>query len=111
VTVRNEKTKEEETVPTLALFIYIGAQPRTDWLGDQLARDEQGYLLTGPDLVEAQRIERFQSLDREPYFLETCVPGVFAAGDTRYGSVKRIASSVGEGAMAITLIHQYMASL
>jgi thioredoxin reductase (NADPH) len=111
VTVRNVTDETEETLPATALFIYIGAQPRTGWLGDQAARDPQGYLLTGTDIKDAGQDRLYRPLRRDPYFLETSLPGVFAAGDTRFGSVKRIASSVGEGAMAVTLIHQYLAVL
>lgn len=111
LTVRDEKTGSEEEHEAAALFIYIGAKPRTDWVGDLLARDEQGYLLTGPDVEKAGQDERFRALGRSPYFLESSVPGIFVAGDTRSGSVKRIASSVGEGAMAVTFIHRYLAGL
>lgn len=111
LTLENLATRQKETVPASALFIFIGASPRTDWLGGLLARDEQGYILTGPDVVQAGRNERYLALNRDPYFLESSIPGIFTAGDTRHGSVKRIASSVGEGAMAVTLCHQYMTTI
>lgn len=111
VTVRNLETQEEETIPAVALFIYIGVTPRTDWLADLLLRDEEGYILTGPELRSRRAEMPYWKLDRDPHYLESSVPGIFAAGDTRYGSVKRIASSVGEGAMAVTLVHQYLAGL
>ena len=111
VTIRDEQTEQEEKVPAAALFIFIGALPRTEWLGDLLARDEQGYILTGSSVVQAGRDERYRESGRQPLILESSVPGIFAAGDTRYGSVKRIASGVGEGAMAVALIHQYLATL
>jgi thioredoxin reductase (NADPH) len=90
------------------LFVFIGAAPRTEWLDDVVARDSRGFVLTGPDLqIEGRRPPGWR-LDRDPYFLESSVPGVFAAGDVRANSVKRVASAVGEGAMAIQLIHSYL---
>ena len=111
VTIRDERTRQEEKVSAAALFIFIGALPRTEWLGDLLARDEQGYILTGSDVVQAGQDAYYKTNGRQPLFLESSVPGIFAAGDTRHGSVKRIASGVGEGAMAVALIHQYLATL
>ncbi len=91
------------------VFVFIGAQPTTDWLPEQLLRDGRGFVLTGPDLVhDGERPPRWP-LDRDPYVLETSVPGVFVAGDVRAASVKRVASAVGEGALAITLVHEYLA--
>jgi thioredoxin reductase (NADPH) len=90
------------------LFIFIGAQPRTEWLEGTLARDERGFILAGRDLG-AGRARPTWTLERDPYALETCMPGVFAAGDIRHGSIKRVASAVGEGSMAVQLIHQYLA--
>jgi thioredoxin reductase (NADPH) len=98
----------EETLPAGYLFVFIGAAPRTEWLDDVVARDERGFVLTGPDLQVDGRRPRAWPLDRDPYFLEASVPGVFAAGDVRANSVKRVASAVGEGAMAIQLIHGYL---
>ncbi|WP_033324015.1 FAD-dependent oxidoreductase [Actinomadura atramentaria] len=92
----------ERTVDAQWLFVFIGAEPGTDWLGDAVARDEAGYVLTGPDL-DGGGTEL-----RPPYFLETSVPGVFAAGDVRAGSIKRVAAAVGDGAMAVTLVHRYL---
>jgi thioredoxin reductase (NADPH) len=111
LTIRDLVTGNSETLPAAALFVYIGAYPHTDWLGDLVARDPQGYILTGPDLDKAVQNEQYAALNREPLFLESSIPGIFSAGDTRRGSVKRIASSVGEGAMAVTLIHQYLSTL
>jgi len=87
-----------------ACFVFIGASPRTDWLSGVVARDERGFILAGPD-VPADG----WPLPRDPYVLETSVPGVFVAGDVRARSVKRVASAVGEGSMAVSLIHQYLA--
>jgi thioredoxin reductase (NADPH) len=111
ITILDQTSGNSETVSAAALFVYIGTDPHTTWLGDLLARDEQGYLLTGQDLTIAGQKQRYSQLNREPFFLESSVPGIFSAGDTRSGSVKRIASSVGEGAMAVTLIHQYLSTL
>ncbi|GAA1818858.1 response regulator [Luedemannella flava] len=97
-----------ETLKAGHLFVFIGAQPPTDWLCAQVRRDEQGFVCTGADLlVEGRRPPGWQ-LPRDPYHLETSVPGVFAAGDVRAGSVKRVASAVGEGAMAVNLVHRYL---
>jgi thioredoxin reductase (NADPH) len=94
-----------------AMFVFIGARPRTEWLGDQVRRDRQGFVLTGSDLLEPGPRMPHWPLEREPYPLESSVPGVFAAGDVRHGSVKRVASGVGEGAMAVSLVHHYLATL
>jgi thioredoxin reductase (NADPH) len=97
-----------ETVDTGHLFIFIGAAPRTDWLGDEIRRDERGFVRTGPDLlVDGQRPRGWRP-QRDPYYLESSLPGVFVAGDVRSESVKRVASAVGEGAMAVTLVHRYL---
>jgi thioredoxin reductase (NADPH) len=93
------------------LFVFIGAQPRTDWLGKDVVRDERGYVVTGPDLVRAGVERMTWPLHRAPYALETSVPGVFAAGDVRLDSMKRVASAVGEGAMAVHLVHRYLATI
>ena len=96
-------------LPADWLFVYIGASPRTDWLGDAVARDPRGFVLTGQDLMTSSSPTPWP-LARTPYALETSVPGVFAAGDVRLDSMKRVASAVGEGAMAIYLVHRYLAS-
>ena len=88
-----------------ACFVFIGAAPRTDWLDGVVARDERGFILAGPDVRE-----HGWPLARDPYVLETSVPGVFVAGDVRARSIKRVASAVGEGSMAVSLIHEYLAS-
>jgi thioredoxin reductase (NADPH) len=108
LTLRHTKTEETETVPTSWLFVFIGAAPRTEWLDGVITRDPRGFVLAGPDLVVDGRRPPGWRLDRDPYHLETSVPGVFVAGDVRSESVKRVASAVGEGAMAIQLIHSYL---
>ncbi|AUI64069.1 FAD-dependent oxidoreductase [Amycolatopsis sp. BJA-103] len=97
-----------ETVPTGHLFIFIGAAPRTDWLGTEIQRDDHGFVRTGPDLLTEGDRPPGWPLDRDPHYLESSVPGVFVAGDVRAASVKRVASAVGEGAMAVTLVHRYL---
>jgi thioredoxin reductase (NADPH) len=100
--LRDRRDGSEETVAADALFVLIGAQPHTSWLPAEVARDEQGFLLTGPDLDRRAK----WSLDRSPFHLETSVPWVLAAGDARHGSVKRVAAAVGEGSVAIQILHQ-----
>jgi len=97
-----------ETVPASFLFVFIGAAPCTEWLDGVVDRDPKGFLLTGPDLLVGGRRPTGWPLDRDPYHLEGSVPGIFAAGDVRANSVKRVASAVGEGAMAIQLVHRYL---
>src|SRR3984893_5262391 len=104
-------TNNTERVPASAMFIFIGAQPRTDWLADLIERDEHGFILTGPDLIRDGDAPKRWSLDRDPYLLETNVPGLFAVGDVRHGSVKRVASGVGEGSVAVQFIHQYLSKV
>ncbi|NKQ53572.1 FAD-dependent oxidoreductase [Amycolatopsis sp. K13G38] len=99
---------QRETVPTGHLFVFIGAAPRTEWLGEAVVRDEHGFVCTGPDLVVEGQRPKGWSLDRDPHHLESSIPGVFVAGDVRAQSVKRVASAVGEGAMAVTLVHRYL---
>ncbi len=99
----------EQEVPANSLFIFIGAAPRTDWLPGDLLRDEKGFLLAGPDLRENGKLPAQWRETREPFLLESSVPGVFVAGDVRHGSVKRVASAVGEGSIAVQFVHQYLA--
>ena len=110
LTLLNNATGEREDVGANALFILIGARPHTDWLDGTVARDGRGFLLTGPDLKGHEAMKDWP-LDRDPFLLETSVPGIFAAGDVRHGSVKRVASGVGEGSVAISFIHQHLAEL
>ena len=91
--------------------LFIGAEPRTAWLDGVVERNERGFILTGPDLARNGKRPRGWTLEREPALLETNVPGVFAVGDVRSGSVKRVASGVGEGSVAIQLVHQYLSNV
>jgi thioredoxin reductase (NADPH) len=100
---------EARTVPAASLFVFIGAVPRTDWLGDLVQRDEFGFILTGPDLPRADGRVKGWPLERDPYLLETNVPGILCAGDVRHQSVKRVASAVGEGSIAVQFTHRYLA--
>jgi thioredoxin reductase (NADPH) len=109
ITLRDLKEGTTETVDCAQLFVFIGAEPRTDWLDSVIARDSRGFILAGPDLA-GEHLEGWP-LDRHPYHLETSVPGVFAAGDVRSESAKRVASAVGEGAMAVMLVHRYLEQL
>ncbi len=97
-----------ETVSAGALFIFIGAVPRTAWLGDRIARDDHGFILSGVDALSNEPLEEYTQQNRTPLMLETNIPGVFVAGDVRHGSVKRVASAVGEGSMAVMFVHQYL---
>jgi thioredoxin reductase (NADPH) len=106
ITLRDLKNGKTETVECGELFVFIGAEPRTDWLDGVVARDDRGFILAGPDLA-ADHMEGWP-LERHPYHLETSVPGIFAAGDVRAESAKRVASAVGEGAMAVMLVHRYL---
>ena len=106
VTISYTNTDQQENVPAAALFVFIGAMPYTSWLGEGVLRDDKGFVLTGPDLPK-----ELWTLDRDPFLLETNVPGVFAAGDVRKESVKRVASAVGEGSIAVQFIHRYLETL
>ena len=99
------------SVPATTLFVFVGASPRTEWLDASVLRDEHGFVLTGPDLLSEKSYGSTWKLERPPLLLETSAPGVFAAGDVRHGSAKRVAAAVGEGSMAVMLIWQYRASL
>jgi thioredoxin reductase (NADPH) len=111
LTLRDRLRGTTETVAAAALFVLIGAEPHTDWLQDTIACDQQRYVLTGQDLSTNGAPSPDWPLARAPLYLETSLPGVFAAGDVRHRSVKRVASAVGEGAIAVQLIHQYLAEL
>ena len=111
VSVLCSDTNKVERVPASSMFIFIGALPRTDWLGDAVERDDRGFILTGPDLMQGGERPKKWTLDRDPFLLETNIPGVFAVGDVRHGSVKRVASGVGEGSVAVQFIHQYLSKV
>jgi thioredoxin reductase (NADPH) len=120
IAIQNRLSGEIETVPATSLFIFIGAVPRTDWLEGVVDRDERGFIVTGSDLKHVNATGRDSllsrrpkgwRLDRDPYLLETNVPGVFAVGDVRHGSIKRVASGVGEGSICVQFVHQYLANV
>jgi thioredoxin reductase (NADPH) len=110
LTLTNRDSGVSEVVPSSWLFVFIGASPRTEWLGPTIVRDEHGFVVTGNDLLLPTTPQPW-SLPRAPFALETSVPGVFAAGDVRLDSMKRVASAVGEGAMAVHLVHRYLATI
>jgi len=111
ISVLCSDTNKVERVPASSMFIFIGALPATDWLGGLVERDERGFLLTGPDLVRDGERPKGWTLERDPFLLETNIPGIFAVGDVRHGSVKRVASGVGEGSVAVQFIHQYLSKV
>ncbi len=104
-------TNKIERVPATSMFIFIGALPRTDWLAGLVERDDYGFILTGPDLIREGQRPKDWALERDPFLLETNIPGLFAVGDVRHGSVKRVASGVGEGSVAVQFIHQYLSKV
>ena len=108
ITVRHYDTKTTEKLPAAALFIFIGAEPYTEWLDGVVCRDNKGFLMTGTNLVSNGKRPAAWTLDRDPYLLETSVPGVFAVGDVRDGAIRRVANSVGEGSIVLYFIRQYM---
>jgi thioredoxin reductase (NADPH) len=111
ITLRNNRTGETRMAETSNLFLCLGGMPYTEWAEDLgIVRDQEGYLMTGPDLLKDGKWPESWQLDRAPYYLEMSIPGMFAAGDVRHGSVKRCASAVGEGAMAVTFVHRYLAN-
>jgi thioredoxin reductase (NADPH) len=106
VAIRNAVTGETRQVASSGVFVFIGADAETDWLPREIRRDARGYVLTGTDTPR----DGAWPLDRDPYLLETSVPGIFACGDVRFGPVKRVAAAVGDGSMAIAFIHQFLAA-
>src|SRR4029078_7442786 len=100
-----------ERVPASSMFLLIGGRARTDWIGGLVERDERGFILTGPDLLRGGERPKGWTLDLEPFLLDTKWPGIFAVGDVRHGSVKRVASGVGEGSVAVQFIHQYLSKV
>src|ERR1700694_1353143 len=111
ISVLCSDTDKIERVPASSMFIFIGALPRTDWLAGTVERDERGFIRTGPDLMQGGQRPKGWAPDRDPFLLETNVPGIFAVGDVRHGSVKRVASGVGEGSVAVQFIHQYLSKV
>jgi thioredoxin reductase (NADPH) len=111
ISVLCSDTDKVERVPASSMFIFIGALPRTEWLAGLVERDDRGFILTGPDLIRDGERPKGWALDRDPFLLETNVPGIFAVGDVRHGSVKRVASGVGEGSVAVQFIHQYLSKV
>ena len=108
ITLKDQQTGKEWTAPAVALFVFIGAEPHTEMVAGVVERNRAGFILTGPDLMRRGRKPAGWKLRRDPYLLETSVPGIFAAGDVRQGAVRRVASAVGQGAVAINFVHQYL---
>jgi thioredoxin reductase (NADPH) len=111
VSINCDRTGDVSRMPANSLFVFIGAEPRTGWLDGIVERDDRGFVLTGPDLIRSGKRPKGWTLERDPSLLETNIPGVFAVGDVRHGSVKRVASGVGEGSVAIQFVHQYLSNV
>ena len=111
IVLENIQTGEQQHVPAAALYIFIGARPFTDWVKLDIIKDARGFIETGSDLQRHADFRKIWKLEREPFLLETCCPGIFAAGDVRAGAMNRIASAVGEGAMSIKFVHEYLAGV
>jgi thioredoxin reductase (NADPH) len=109
IEIMDLNTNRSRTAETFSLFIFIGARPVTNWIGLDIIKDDKGFVETGRDLLKYDSLQKIWKLKREPFLLETCCPGVFAAGDVRSGAMNRVASAVGEGAMAIKFVHEYLA--
>jgi thioredoxin reductase (NADPH) len=111
IILKNTETGEQKNIEAAALFIFIGARPVTDWIKSNIFMDSKGFIETGRDLLKFENFKKIWKIERDPYPLETCIPGVFSAGDVRAGAMNRVASAVGEGAMAIKLVHEYIAGV
>ena len=111
LTIRNNKTGEVSMEDAAALYIFIGAKPFTDWLDDEIITNDKGFIETGRDLQHYDNFKKIWKLERDPYLLETSLPGIFAAGDVRSGAMNRVASAVGEGSMAISFVHKYLGEM
>jgi len=111
ISIHRTATNEVRKVPANSMFIMIGAAPNTRWLADVVERDEHGFILSGRDLMRDGKRPKGWPADRDPGLLETNVPGIFVVGDVRHGSVKRVASGVGEGSVAISFVHQYLSKV
>ena len=111
ITIKNIDNEEIKAVDAAALFIFIGNKPITDWITLDMIKNDKGFIETGRDLNRYKNFKKVWKLEREPFLLETCIPGIFAAGDVRAGAMNRVASAVGEGAMAIKFVHEYLASV
>jgi thioredoxin reductase (NADPH) len=107
-TTYNSETDETQSIEAPAMFVFIGAVPHTDMVADVVERNRSGFILTGTDLIQDGKRPKGWTLQRDPYLLETSVPGIFAAGDVRQGAVRRVASAVGQGAIAVSFVHQYL---
>ena len=106
--IENLDSGDKSKVHADSVFIFIGAKPITDWLEEKIILNPKGFIETGRELTKHPDFKKFWSLEREPFLLETCIPGIFAAGDVRSGAMNRVASAVGEGAMTIKLVHEYL---
>lgn len=111
IAIANTQTKETQTIPAASLFLFIGATAHTGWLADMVQRDERGFILSGSDLLNNGRRPPEWKLERDPFLFETSVPGMFVTGDVRHRSVKRVASAVGQSAVVVQLIHQYLSQV
>ena len=111
VVVYNKDTKESQSLDGTAIFVFIGALPRTDFITELIKCDRSGFIVTGPDLMSNGSRPKGWKLKRDPYLLETSIPGIFAAGDVRHGSIKRVATAIGEGSASLQSIHRYLSTV